>query len=83
MIALNPEMAEEIISLVRECCSTDNGLENRNEYPHLYGLSDRLQSNLDYSRMQALHRSSHRNPTGRIGVGSFLNNIENGYSPVE
>ncbi|MBC8523015.1 hypothetical protein H8D29_03710 [PVC group bacterium] len=69
-------MAEEIISLVRECCSTDSGLENRDEYPHLYGLSDRLQSNLDYSRMQMLHRSSHRSPTDRIGIGSFLNNIE-------
>lgn len=79
MIALNPQMAEELISLVRDCCSTDDGLENRNEYPHLYGLSDRLQSNLDWSKMQALRNSERRSePRGfrQGGVGSFLNNVD-------
>jgi hypothetical protein len=86
MVALNPEMAEEIISLVLECCSTADGLENRSEYPHLYGLSDRLQSNLDYSKMQKLQKYHRRNFSSRTNtnVDSFLNRVdgERGLSSV-
>lgn len=86
MIALNPSMAEEIISLVRECCAGDDGADNRNEYPHLYGLSDRLQSNLDWTKMQAIRKSERRqSPRGsrQNSVGSFLNNVDDGqFLPV-
>tara|TARA_Y100000034_G_scaffold132129_1_gene194408 strand:- start:29 stop:361 length:333 start_codon:yes stop_codon:yes gene_type:complete len=79
IVAMNPEMAEEIISLIRECCSTDSGLENRNDYPHLYGFSDRLRSNLDWSKMQKLRSAERKNGNtglGGNGVDSFLNNVD-------
>ena len=84
LVALNPEMAEEIVKLVHETCSSEEGLQDREEYPHLYSLCDRLQSNLDWSRMQALRRHNeypnceNGRETSRVGVDSFLNNVDSG-----
>ncbi|HIG58681.1 MAG TPA: hypothetical protein EYQ21_04705 [Flavobacteriales bacterium] len=84
MLAMNPEMAEDIIKLVHECCETDGGLQDRQEYPHLYSLCDRLQS-----RMQAMRRQTgyidgldENGTTEPVGVDSFLNNVDlnNGFS---
>ena len=81
IVALNPEMAEEIIGLVHETCSTDGGLQNREEYPHLYSLCDRLQSNLDWTAMQVLRRREMNNDgyvgsSKTNGVKSFIENVE-------
>ena len=89
MLAMNPEMAQDIIKLVHECCETDGGSQDRQEYPHLYSLCDRLQSNLDWSRMQAMRRQTgyidgldENGTTESVGVDSFLNNVDsnNGFS---
>jgi|TARA_Y100000034_G_scaffold18675_1_gene20745 hypothetical protein len=73
-LVMNQSMAEELIGLVKECCATDDGMENRHEYPHLYGLSDRLQSNIDWTRMQSLRNSRESSQTDKM-VKCFLNNI--------
>jgi len=74
-LVMNRSMAEELIVLVKECCASDDGIENRKEYPHLYGLSDRLQSNIDWTIMNALQSVDRGFSRSSMRVDTFLNRM--------
>jgi len=74
-LVMNQSMAQEIIGLVKECCATDDGIENRKEYPHLYGLSDRLQSNIDWTTMRSVRDGERDFSRSGMRAEDLLNRI--------